>query len=359
VDSLGLAETQQIARWRFIPPPDIVYVAAQGHAFGPNPERGVYKTIDGARPGTRCCSGTTPPAPRTWSSTGEPGRALRRAVQAVRRPWTLVSGGAGSGLFKSTDAREHWTEITKNPGLPTGLWGNIGIAVSPAKPARVWALIEADSGGVCTGRTNSGSTWKHLNSDHNYGSGPGYYSKIFCRPQGFEHRVGAGGQPLQVHGRRGHVPPRDRSPWRQSRPVIASNGRQSSDRSERRRSNVSFNGGKTWTDQTWRRRSSITSRPRTTSRPRVRRPAGQLRVCGPSRWPGGIDRGQWYDVSGESGYIQARPDNPTSPTVATTRIPWPGRPQDQHLPLHQSVPDSPDGHRRRRGSTASSGRRRC
>src|SRR2546425_11857294 len=68
--------------------------------------------------------------------------------QAQRYPWKLVSGGQGGGLFKSTDGGEHWTEITHNPGLPTGLLGNIGLAASPAKPSRVWALIEADQGGV-------------------------------------------------------------------------------------------------------------------------------------------------------------------------------------------------------------------
>src|SRR3989442_963658 len=164
--SLGLAETQQIARVRVHPTnPDIVYVAAQGHAFGPNAERGVYKTGDGGK---------------TWNkvlfrndSTGAADLILDPANpdvlyaglwQAVRRPWTLVSGGAGSGLFKSTDGGEHWAELTKNPGLPTGLWGNIGIAVSPAKPGRVWALIEADSGGGYRS-DDSGSTWKYLKSD--------------------------------------------------------------------------------------------------------------------------------------------------------------------------------------------------
>ena len=130
---LGLAETQQIARVRVHPAnPDIVYVAAQGHAFGPNPERGVYKTSDGGK---------------TWNkvlfrndSTGAADLILDPANpdvlyaglwQAQRYPWKLVSGGQGGGLFKSTDGGEHWTELTKNPGLPTGLWGTSGSRSRP------------------------------------------------------------------------------------------------------------------------------------------------------------------------------------------------------------------------------------
>src|SRR3989441_11371976 len=67
--------------------------------------------------------------------------------QAQRKPWQLVSGGPGGGIFKSTDGGETWTELTRNPGLPAGLLGNIGLSVSPAKPARVWALIAAEAGG--------------------------------------------------------------------------------------------------------------------------------------------------------------------------------------------------------------------
>src|SRR5919197_4654758 len=109
---LGLAETQQIARVRVHPTnPDIVYVAAQGHAFGPNPERGVYKTTDGGKTWNKILfrNDSTGAADLILDPTN-PSVLYAGLWQAVRRPWTLVSGGAGSGLFKSTDAGEHWTE---------------------------------------------------------------------------------------------------------------------------------------------------------------------------------------------------------------------------------------------------------
>src|SRR3989475_2750608 len=84
--------------------------------------------------------------------------------QAQRYPWKLVSGGQGGGLFKSTDGGEHWTEITHNPGLPAGLLGNIGLAISPAKPSRVWALIEADQGGVYRS-DDGGATSRYGNAE--------------------------------------------------------------------------------------------------------------------------------------------------------------------------------------------------
>ena len=121
---LGLKETQQISRVRIDPTnPDIVYVGALGHVWGPNPERGVFKTVDGGK---------------TWKkilfrndSTGisdmiiDPSQSATsctpRFWQAGRKPWLLISGGNGSGIFKTTDGGDHWTEITRNPGLPKGI----------------------------------------------------------------------------------------------------------------------------------------------------------------------------------------------------------------------------------------------
>ena len=345
--SLGLAATQQIARVRVHPTnPDIVYVAAQGHAFGPNPERGVYKTSDGGKSWNKVLfRNDSTGAADLILDPANPNVVYAGLWQAQRRPWTLVSGGVGSGLFKSTDAGEHWTELTKNPGLPTGLWGNIGIAVSPAKPARVWALIEADSGGVYRS-DDSGSTWKYLNSDHKLRERAWYYSKIFADPKD-SNTVWApevnlfkstdGGvtfrHVIDPHGDNHDL-------W------IASNDANRMIESNDGGPNVSFNGGKTWTDQDVA--TAQFYHVETTNHFPYRVCGAQQDnsgVCGPSRWPGGIDRGQWYDVSGESGYIQARPDNPDI-TYGGDNSGFLGRVDHKtnSFRLISPWPDSPDGH---------------
>src|SRR6185503_2965835 len=86
--------------------------------------------------------------------------------EGYRKPWTVESGGAGSGLFKSTDGGDTWNELTSNQGLPNGVIGNIGVTVSPANPDRVWAIIEAEDGGVFRS-DNAGKTWAKTNEQRN------------------------------------------------------------------------------------------------------------------------------------------------------------------------------------------------
>ena len=309
---LGLAEAQEISRVRVHPVnPDVVWVGAQGHAFGPNPERGVYKTTDGGKTWRRVLfrndsTGVTD----LVVDSSNPDVLYASLWQAQRFPWKLVSGGAGGGIFKSTDGGEHWTELTHNPGLPKGLLGNIGLAVSPAKPSRVWALVEADSGGVYRS-DDAGATWTYINGERKLRQRPWYYSRIFADPKDTStvyalnvwfYKSTDGGTSF----RRLATPHGDNHDmW------IAPNDPQRMIEANDGGANVSFNGGRTWTDQDYAT-AQFYHVATTNHFPYHVCGAQQDNsgVCGPSRWPGGIDRAQWYDVAGEAGHVQARPDNP-------------------------------------------------
>ena len=147
--NVGLRDSRQIGRVRIDPrDPDVVYVAALGHTFGPNHERGVFRTRDGGQ-SWKCVLfvndstgavdlGLDPKNPRILYAT---------TWQVYRTPWSLESGGAGSGLWKSVDGGDTWKRLT-GEGLPKGLWGRIGVTVSPVNSDRVWAAIEADDATV-------------------------------------------------------------------------------------------------------------------------------------------------------------------------------------------------------------------
>ena len=128
----GLAETRQIARVRVHPKnPDVVYVAALGHVWAPNAERGIFRSADGGATWKRILfRNDSTGAIDLVMDPAEPSTLYAGFWQAGRKPWQLVSGGAGSGIFKSTDGGEKWTELTRKPGLPKGLIGNVGLAVS-------------------------------------------------------------------------------------------------------------------------------------------------------------------------------------------------------------------------------------
>jgi len=311
--SIGLADTRQISRVRVNPTnPDIVYVGAQGHVFGPNAERGVYKTTDGGK---------------TWrkilyrnDSTGvtdlvldptNPEIIYAAFWQAWRTPWQLISGGAGSGIFKSTDGGEHWTELTRNPGLPQGVIGNIGLAVSPSSSNKVWAIVEADSGGVFRS-TDGGATWARTNSDRRLRQRAWYYTRIFADPKNDKsvyvlntgmYRSSDDGKtfrPIRVpHGDNHDL-------W------IAPNDAERMIESNDGGANVSFNGGKSWSEQD---QATAQFYHVVTTNHFPYRVCGAQQdnstLCGPSRKSGGIDISDWYDVGGgESGYIAVRADTP-------------------------------------------------
>jgi len=308
---LGLAAAQQIARVVVHPAnPDVVYVAALGHAFGPNPERGVYKTADGGRTWVQVLGrNDSTGASDLAMDPSNPDVLYAAFWQVQRSPWGLTSGGRGGGLFKTTDGGAHWTELTGNAGLPRGLWGNVGLAVSPAKPSRLWAIIEADSGGVYRS-DDGGATWTRVNREHKLRQRAWYYMRLTADPKDSNvvWAVNTGLFKSKDGGRTfEHVP----DPHGDNHDLwIAPDDPQRMIESNDGGSNVSTNGGKTWTDQDY---ATAQFYHVTTTNHFPYRVCGAQQdnsgVCGPSRWPGGITRAQWYDVSGEAGYVQARPDS--------------------------------------------------
>lgn len=311
---MGLKDTRHIARVRVHPTdPDIVYVGALGHAFGPNPERGVFKTTDGGR---------------TWSrilfrndSTGisdlvmdpnDPNTLYAAFWHAYRTPWMLNSGGPGGGILKTTDGGATWRELTRNAGLPRGVWGKVGLAVSPANSRRVWAIVENDSGGVYRS-DDGGETWEWLNRDRSLRQRAWYYSKIFADPKDTNVVYGLnvqffkstdGGrtfrQTIQVPHGDNHdmwIAPND--PMRM---VEANDGG----------ANVSFNGGASWTGQQYAT-AQMYHVSVTNHFPYQVCGAQQdnTTLCGPSRKQGGIGIADWVNAGGgESGYVTPHPVNP-------------------------------------------------
>jgi photosystem II stability/assembly factor-like uncharacterized protein len=162
--------------------PDIAYVAALGHPFGKNRERGVYRTKDGGK---------------TWEqvlflndSTGVVDLALNpanprilfaAAWRAERKPWTLVSGGPEGGVYRSTDGGDTWKKL--EGGLPAGVVGKVDVTVSPVNPDRVWAMIEAEPAGGVYRSDDGGNTWTRTNSENKLRQRAWYYTHLEADPK--------------------------------------------------------------------------------------------------------------------------------------------------------------------------------
>ncbi|MBD1397020.1 glycosyl hydrolase [Pontibacter sp. JH31] len=177
---LGLENTRQISRVRVDPKnPDILYVAAQGSPYGANKERGIYRSKDGGKNWELVLHVNENTGASDLSMDATNANVLYAAFWEHRRyPWKVESGGAGSAIYKSTDGGDTWKKLEK--GLPK-VMGKIGVAVSPVNPERVWAIVEAEDGGLFRSE-DGGSTWTNINKERVLRARAWYYMHIFADP---------------------------------------------------------------------------------------------------------------------------------------------------------------------------------
>jgi len=180
---VGLREAGQIGKVRVHPDdPDLVYVAALGHLFGPNPERGVYRSTDGGKTWEAILQISDQTGAVSLAMNPRNPREIYAGMwRAERKPWTMISGSDDGGIYKTSDGGDTWKKLTG--GLPTGLVGKIGITVSPANPERVWALIEAEPAGGVYRSDDAGKTWKHINEENKLRQRAWYYTHMAADPQ--------------------------------------------------------------------------------------------------------------------------------------------------------------------------------
>ena len=181
---VGLADTRHIGEIRVHPRnPDLVYVAALGHAFGPNSDRGIFRSRNGGENWEKILFRTEKAGAVDLAMDPNNPNILYAAIwETYRNFWVLSSGGPDSSLYRSTDGGDTWSEITDKPGLPRGLKGKIGVTVSPARSGRVWAIVESDEAGVYRS-DDGGDSWELMSRKRDLINRPWYYCHIFADPQ--------------------------------------------------------------------------------------------------------------------------------------------------------------------------------
>jgi photosystem II stability/assembly factor-like uncharacterized protein len=180
----GLVATRHISRVVVHPTnPDWVYVAALGHAWGPNAERGVYRSRDGGTSWDLVLHKSERAGAADLTMDFRNPRVLYAALWQGRRfPYAASSGGEDSGIWRSLDGGDTWTELSRNKGLPKGVLGRIGITASPAQPGRVWALVEAEDGAMFRS-DDYGESWERLSEAVELRRRPWYYMHAYADPQ--------------------------------------------------------------------------------------------------------------------------------------------------------------------------------
>ena len=316
---LGLEETQAVARIRIHPTnSDLVYVAALGHPYGDNEERGVFRSKDGGESWEKVLYvGPKAGAVDLIIDPNNPNVIYASTWQVYRKAWKMWGGGGQSKLWKSEDGGDSWSDLTENQGMPMGPIGKIGVTVSPADSNRVWAIVEANEGGVFRS-DNAGKTWQKTNDERKLRQRAFYYSRIYADPRDKDKVYGLNTR-MYMSSDGGHTfdkiiqtPHGDNhdlwiDPNNPQRMINANDGG----------GNVTINGGKSWTEQDF-----VTSQfyhVMTTSDVPYHVAGAQQdnsTLAMPSDgWDHMLARGPnkgWYYAvgGGESGWITQHPDDP-------------------------------------------------
>jgi photosystem II stability/assembly factor-like uncharacterized protein len=312
---IGLDDSQQIARIRVHPSnPDLLYVAALGHTFGPNDMRGVYRSRDGGKNWERVLFVNRDSGAVDLNMDPSNPRILYASTWRFRRgAYFFDSGGEGSALWKSTDGGDTWKELSRNKGMPKGTLGIIGVSVSPSNPQNVYAIVEAKEGGVFRSR-DGGDTWSKTSDSADLRQRAWYYSRIYADPKDEDtayvvnvrfHKTKDGGRTWSAintpHGDNHDL-------W------IAPNDPQRMIEANDGGVNVTTDGGVNWTKQDnqptaqFYRVSVDGDFPYRLLGPQQDNTAVRIRHRSGG---GGIGPRDWEETAGgESGYIVADPKNP-------------------------------------------------
>ncbi len=182
--NVGFRDSDGISKIRIHPAnPNVVFVASFGKFSVPSEERGVYKSTDGGKSWRRVLFRNASTGAIDISIDPRHPDVMYAAMwEAYRKEYQMSSGGAGSGLFKSTDGGETWTEITRAKGMPDGVVGRIGVAVSPADANRVYALVENEKGGLFRS-DDAGASWTLVNENRAIRQRAFYYTHVFADPR--------------------------------------------------------------------------------------------------------------------------------------------------------------------------------
>jgi len=251
---IGLYEAGQIGAVRIHPTnPDVVWVSAMGDAFKANPQRGVFKTSDGGKTWRKVLYiSDTVGAMDVELQPGNPNVVYAWMSHLERKPWTIISGGKDGGFYKSTDGGEHFTRVTS--GLPGDLIGKANLAVTAAKPDRVYALVEAKPGGGLYRSDDAGQTWMAMNPQPPAAAAgmiqrPFYYTTLGADPTNAD-TVYAGAESFYKSTDGGRTFASMRTPHGDNHDIwISPKDGNTMIQSNDGGANVSFDGGRTWSSQ--------------------------------------------------------------------------------------------------------------